>query len=79
MYYKDIKPNDKLNYTEDGQVYIVQIIENNSTVKWWKFKFKFLQVIIETGIYKSVKMGEVINVTQIKNCGNWRGMWILER
>jgi len=64
-----------ITYHEDGSVYEVEVLEDNSNDDWAKYRLKILTVLNFSPLCPG-KVGEVYEVEQKKGCA-FGGMWHL--
>lgn len=66
-----------ITFHEDGLICEVDILEDTSDKRWYRYKLSVKRIIQESPIFKSPEIGKEFSVTQVKE-GSWAGMWLLE-
>lgn len=65
-------------YHEDGEVDLVEVVEDLSDEEWERFRLKCVRVVQKSRIVKEAEAGEEFEVCRRKNAGGWGGDWCLE-
>ncbi|MDP1695428.1 MAG: hypothetical protein Q8L29_00770 [archaeon] len=63
---------------EDGEVNRVRVLENNSDLKWIRYKLEVVEVTQESNFVKPNKIGQIANIEKLRDMGGGcGGLWYL--